>query len=245
MTDDERAVAAGEYVLGTLPPAERAAFAASVAVDRLAAEAVRFWERALAPLAATIAAEAPPASVWAAILARISGERAANDPGLPAPAAAPGPGAWRGIAVAASLLAAALLAWNVVQRPAREPAPAPVIATAPAPPNVVSVAALNAGGAKAGLLLTVDEATGVILARPVDLAPRARRDLQLWWIEGTAAPRPVGLLDPAQARRFRLPTASFAGTTFAISVEPVGGSPTGAPTGPIIFSGEAVRLPQT
>jgi anti-sigma-K factor RskA len=31
-------------------------------------------------------------------------------------------------------------------------------------------------------------------------------------------------------------------TVFAISVEPLGGSPTGAPTGPVVYSGRLVTL---
>ena len=34
-----------------------------------------------------------------------------------------------------------------------------------------------------------------------------------------------------------------AGLTFAVSVEPLGGSPTGLPTGPVVFSGKLVPFP--
>jgi anti-sigma-K factor RskA len=31
-------------------------------------------------------------------------------------------------------------------------------------------------------------------------------------------------------------------TTIAVSVEPIGGSPTGAPTGPVVYSGKMIAL---
>lgn len=239
MTDDDRIVAAGEYVLGTLDPDERAAFAAEIARDRRAAEAVRRWERALAPLADRIAPVAPPETAWAAIAARI----------VPAPAAPVAravaandnaAGAWRAAALAASLVAAALGGWLAV-RPAATPAPV-VIASAPAP---TFVATLGGGAPKPGLLISFDEARGVLVAQPVGLSAPAGRSLQLWWIVGTAPPRPIGLIDATRAVRLNLGerVAPLGGTTFAVSIEPAGGSPTGQPTGPIPYTGTALRLP--
>ena len=37
------------------------------------------------------------------------------------------------------------------------------------------------------------------------------------------------------------PAPMPAGTTFAISIEPLGGSPTGAPTGPVVGSATLIR----
>jgi len=107
--DERRIAAAGEYVLGTLPPPERAAFEARLLTDRLAADLVRWWERALAPLAGVAAAEAPAARVWTAILARIGpGKPVANDDRV---------ARWRAAALVLGGVAASLGAWMVARPP--------------------------------------------------------------------------------------------------------------------------------
>ena len=70
---------------------------------------------------------------------------------------------------------------------------------------------------------------------------------ELWLLpEGKAAPVSLGLvsLDPVQV--VKLPAAlagKMAGAWgVAMSVEPAGGSPTGAPTGPVIFKGQCVKV---
>jgi len=239
---EERLIAAGEYVLGTLSPPERAAFAARIAGERAAAEAVRFWERALAPLAGSAAGIAPPPSVWTAIAARIGGVAPlANDRGRI------GAG-WRVAAYGLGAMAAALLSFLIV-RPA--PAPAPVGGQLPVPlpglpvtpvrAGAGYIAALSPKGQEAALLLTFDAATGQVVAHPVKLSAPARRVLELWWIADGAKPSPVGLLDPAQPLRARVVAGNVEGGAFAVSVEPLGGSKTGAPTGPVIYSGAVVR----
>ena len=70
------------------------------------------------------------------------------------------------------------------------------------------------------------------------------RSLELWLIEGAQAPRSLGTMDdglnnlilPAVAR-----SGDLAGSTLAVSIEPRGGSRTGAPTGPVIYTGKLVR----
>ena len=54
-------------------------------------------------------------------------------------------------------------------------------------------------------------------------------------------PRSLGLVK-AQAERLSLPAgANIEKASFAVSVEPEGGSPTGAPTGPVLYSGQLVK----
>ncbi len=253
--DDALVVQAGEYVLGTMPPAERAAFAARLAADPAAALAVRDWERRLAPLA--LRAEAGPApdaqASWAAIAARI-GEAppVANAPDPPRLSAANdlGPSlrtrlnAWRAAAIGLAAAVAALLVMPGLRGPGVAPAPpAGVDATTKAGSQLV--AALTPPDGQMGLLLTVDPATGTVLAQPVSLSVPEGRALQLWLIEGTAPPRPVGMLDPARPVALQLGEAAGAlrEAVFAVSVEPPGGSPTGAPTGPVIQTGRAIAMP--
>lgn len=60
-------------------------------------------------------------------------------------------------------------------------------------------------------------------------------DYELWLIVGDAAPVSLGLIDsPAVTRALG---TLHAGAIFAVSLEPTGGSPTGAPTGPVLVTG--------
>jgi len=73
----------------------------------------------------------------------------------------------------------------------------------------------------------------------------AGKSAQLWAIVGTdPAPHPLGLFHQAGDRMeadAKSATPMPAGTTFAISIEPLGGSPTGAPTGPVVGSATLIR----
>ena len=57
------------------------------------------------------------------------------------------------------------------------------------------------------------------------------QDYELWVIEGEAPPLSLGVLRAAETQ---LNTALRAGSVLAISLEPLGGSPTGQPTGPVL-----------
>lgn len=61
---------------------------------------------------------------------------------------------------------------------------------------------------------------------------------ELWLIIGDAAPVSLGLISGARGT-FTLPDAQT-GLVLAVSLEPKGGSPTGAPTGPVIAAGSIV-----
>ena len=68
--------------------------------------------------------------------------------------------------------------------------------------------------------------------------------LELWYVAAGQAPRSIGLLDRPETRA-ALPAVArggdITGATLAVSVEPPGGSTTGAPTGPVVYSGKLIR----
>jgi len=239
VTDEDRIALAGEYVLGTLDASERAAAQARLALDPAFVAEVRAWERRLAALGEGVAKVQPSAAVWPAIDRRTGGAVGGDT----TPIANDTPGPWRFGAIAASLVAAFLAGWIALQ-----PAPAPerVVVQVQAPrAEALTVALLTEGGTRPGLLLTVDEKSGAVIAQPVNLSTPSGRSLELWTIVGTAAPRKLGLIDPAKPGRYQLQTGEAqAGTKFAISIEPPGGAPGATPTGPITFIGEALRVPQ-
>ncbi len=78
----------------------------------------------------------------------------------------------------------------------------------------------------------------------VDMTVPAGRALQVWTLwNREVGPRSVGLLDRAHATPLdlqQLPTTA-ADQLFEITLEPAGGSPTGRPTGPILYKGTTTR----
>jgi anti-sigma-K factor RskA len=213
---DELDLAAAEYVLGTLDGAERRAFAGRLAGDPAAARAVASWSERLAPMLTAIPEVEPPAGAWRKIEAAIGRDAAANDNSAVR---------WRIATLAASLVALAMtgVAWRESASP-----------TAPA-----AVAALSSQGGAPAVLVTYDRSARRLRIMPVAMPVQPGRSFELWMIAGGAAPKSMGLLGD---HAFGLPIVPADETTFAVSVEPVGGSPTGAPTGPVLWSGKLMPV---
>lgn len=230
MTPEERSVLAGEFALGVLDGPERGeAFGLLVADPEFAREVER-WRDHFAVWFAEWGEVEPDPAMEARIMAALPGG-AANDNGGRAVRL------WQGLAGAASLAAAGLLAALLLQpervappAPSR-PAPAPLItALAPTP---------DAGGTiDAPLAAVFDRATGTLtLASAVDVP--AGRAAELWTIAGDGVPRSLGVLGAGNRLTVR-PDARgrlASGVVLAISVEPPGGSRTGSPTGPVVATG--------
>lgn len=214
---------AAEYVLGVLDPAMRPQVAARVERDREFAALVDAWTARLSPLDAGYAAAAPPASVKAALDRRLFSAAATAKPSLWSSLAF-----WRGLSAAALALAV----FAVV---------APLLAPAP-PPAERLVASLAAEGTDVRYVVVYDPVEGAVSLNHLAGDRAAGRDFELWVIEGDKAPVSAGViavggnihivLSPDLAARIA------AGAVLAISMEPKGGSPTGAPTGPVVAAGD-------
>ncbi|MFS0738746.1 anti-sigma factor [Sphingomonas sp. 1P06PA] len=224
-------LAAAEYVLGTLDPAERATFLARLARDPAAVDAVAAWRDRLAPLLLTAPeAEADP-HIWSAIERRMAAPAAANDNRV---------GWWRGAAIAASLIAIASSTALVMR-----PAPAPVVvASAPRPDPVAAMAALSPSGGAPAMLISYHPMTRRMEIVPIAMPPGDGHSHELWLIGADGKPRSMGVL-AARGRHF-MPADLATGPklVLAVSVEPMGGSPTGSPTGPVVLSGEMMPMPK-
>ncbi|MCU0762689.1 MAG: anti-sigma factor, partial [Hydrogenophaga sp.] len=62
---------------------------------------------------------------------------------------------------------------------------------------------------------------------------------ELWSVPAQGGPRSLGLVRADTATTLLLQAGVKEGTAaFAVSIEPAGGSPTGAPTGPIVSLGQ-------
>lgn len=222
---DEDDLLAAELAFGLLDGAERADAHARRGGDAAFADLCGRWQERASLLAAGIE-EAPRPSLWTGITAEL---------GWRQPAARSSAG-WR-IATALSALAAAILLVVAVRAPRFAPAPAPVPRVQPARPLV---AVLTGKDTAAVVAVSVGEGGRRLAVTPHALTLPGRVP-ELWVIANGAKPAAVGVV-PAGRRSVATPPPSaipaFApGATLAISVEPVGGSPTGQPTGPVILTG--------
>lgn len=230
--DEERAADAGEYVLGTLSADERARLEETMARDPELRSLVGWYRDTLVGLDPAVSAPLPD-GLWSRIQSAISSppvaeqvrpDQAVVDLGVWRRRAA----RWRAAAItatAASVLFAALLVADLLR--------------ATADPDVVAlqrfVVMVDAGG-QARYLLEA-RADGRVLARPVGRPDRpAGRALELWSIGSDSVPRSLGLLPVSEGRMLAVGPAGIARAAFAVSLEPEGGSPTGAPTGPVVLT---------
>ena len=95
-------------------------------------------------------------------------------------------------------------------------------------------------------LLTVDVANRSLTVRRVAADTQAGKSHELWLISNCfPAPRSLGVIAPDTFTVRPLQAAYdpeiLEAATYAVSLEPEGGSPTGAPTGPVLFLGKLVE----
>lgn len=233
---------AAEYALGTLRGAARARFGRWMREDAALRRRVGEWEARLVPMAASVQEKSPPARVWETIVSRIGArarERATLWESL---------GFWRALGLAASGMAAALLAVAVVVQPAQRPAPPPVIVQVPS--NEVGAAYLavlsDPKTQKPVLLVSAGRKSSDLFVKTLDPSIHVdAKSLELWALPAGGAPRSLGVLGADDRMKFRLHAVADESLgnvpALAVSLEPRGGSPTGAPTGPVLFSGPCVR----
>ncbi|MFG6413981.1 anti-sigma factor domain-containing protein [Roseateles sp. DC23W] len=222
---------AADYAVGTLRGGARRRFERLLPAHPALARATAEWLARLQLLAGQVAPVEPGAHVWAAVQARLFGA-AANDERVST--AAPRPVRrgvlrfWQGLSGAA--LAASVVLALVVARPAPE-APPVVVVMRSTPDGVELV--------KTGFVASVASDGRTLVLKP--LAPLAidpRYSLQLWAVPREGSPRSLGLVQAGDVATTVTRANLLAQTkAFAVSLEPTGGSPTGAPTGPIVSAG--------
>jgi anti-sigma-K factor RskA len=137
---------------------------------------------------------------------------------------------WRAVAAAASALAAALVIFIADREISRHPSVQPSY-----------VAVVNRGGDQPALIVRVDLASGHVFVRPIAAEAPSGKSLELWYIGEGKAPKSMGLIDKGPLRMPLPAGATVDKATFAVTVEPQGGSPTGDPTGPIVYSGQLIK----
>jgi anti-sigma-K factor RskA len=224
--------AAAEYALGTLDASERATLAARRLREPELDEAIRAWEERLAPLAEAAPEIEPPRDLLPAIEARIRG----------ASPEAPGNGAivelersirrWRGLAIAASIIAGVLAIGFVARETSRR-----------TPPHEY-VAILQKDAASPAFAVTVNLDKQELTVRPVVAQAPPGKSYELWIIDAKLGARSLGVIGdkPRGASLSTYDPAVVEGATYAVTVEPPGGSPTGQPSGAPVFVGKLIPV---
>lgn len=234
---------AAEYVLGTLRGPARARFARWMREDAALRSRVAEWESRVLPMAAAVPERAVPARVWEGIAARV---------GAPAPREATGLWSslafWRGLGLAASGMAAALLAATALLPPRQAEAPPPVLVNVPAGEIGAAYLAVltDPKTQKPVLLVSAGRKSTELFVKTLDKSIHVDdKSLELWALPAGQAPRSLGVLGADDKMKFKLHAVADESLgnvpALAVSLEPRGGSATGAPTGPVLFSGPCVR----
>lgn len=206
---------AAEYVLGTLRGAARRRFerwrAASAVIDARCG----YWEQQLLPLLGAVAPVEPAPHVWTGIRTRVMREARPGRRRTP----------WA-LALAAGvvlLACAALFLWR--------PQPAVLASATIASPSGALLWRVEVSGRREAAALSV---------RAGALAGPAGRDYELWALPRGGAPVSLGVL-PYRGGALRRPLtaaqrdALATAAQLAVSLEPPGGSPTGQPTGAVVY----------
>ena len=164
---------------------------------------------------------------------------------------------WRNVATFATAIAAALVAMIATQLYAPDRLPeglrpklrtqvvevkVPVVPT----PSGQFVAVLQQDSSSPAFILTVDGTTKNFTVRRVAAIPEPGKSFELWLVsDKLQRPRSLGVIGsndftsrPALAS-YDADTVSKA--TYAVTLEPEGGSPTGVATGPIVYTGKLIE----
>ncbi len=123
-----------------------------------------------------------------------------------------------------------------------------VVAQAPGPAQLGArlVAVLQQEPTAPAFLLTVDPQSRTLVVRRVSATPEAGRSYELWLISSQfPAPKSLGVVGNDEFTQRPIPgnfdVATLRAASYAVSLEPSGGSPSGVPTGPVLFTGKIVE----
>ncbi|MFC7735546.1 anti-sigma factor domain-containing protein [Roseomonas sp. GCM10028921] len=209
---------AAEHVLGTLDARGAEEVRSALLFNPALREAVAEWEARLAPLTELARPEPPPAGLWDRIEASLAAPQAPAPPVRPLRPSR----LWQAWAGGATAIAAGLAAF-ILLRPTEAPRMMTVLLSSRDQPAWLVEA--EGGGLRLASLNP----------RPVEPG----RVQQLWALPpGATVPVSLGLVpEGGQARVAPGLVRLEPGMLIEITLEPPGGSPTGRPTGPILFIG--------
>ena len=221
---EDDAMLAAEYALGVMQGAERDAFARRMADEPALAAAVRNWDEHFVSFANELEPAVPPARVQKQLETRLFGEEKK-------PSLWNSLGFWRGLAIASLAAVVVVGGWNL--RPAGDATGAALVAQVAGEANAIKLVAYY------------DETKGELRLNRTEGTAAAGRSFELWLIAGNDAPVSLGVLPAANTTKLEVPDnlrAKFKGGVLAVSDEPAGGSPTGAPTGAVLATGQLATI---
>jgi anti-sigma-K factor RskA len=211
---------AAEYALGTLRGRARERMRHWLDDDPELAREVERWEARLAPLAEAVQPLAPPARVWPKIEQRLWFRKPSS--------------LWKALGLVASGAAAALAAVALLLPLQPTEVPASYIAVLSDPKTSHPVLVATAARTERVLhVTTLDPAIHV-----------SGRSLELWALPRGGQPKSLGLVAGEKTELKLLAAADQSlgeVPALAVSLEPQGGSPTGQPTGPVLYTGPCVK----
>lgn len=223
---------AAEYVLGTLQGSARKRFERWMMESSKVREEVWFWEQKLGQLSVEVPEVTPPSSVWSAIERRLwqpepraeKAQPAANDRWF-----------WRGWSIVAT--AAVLVMAFVLVQPSPQAIPQMQLSGAIVQADTSDPLWLVSETGQGNLLKLRSVAAG---------AAEAGKDYELWIVPENGQPLSLGVIPVGGLHEVTLTDktrqALSQSRTLAISLEPLGGSTTGQPTGPILHVAQLYEL---
>lgn len=219
---------AAQYVLGTLQGSARARFARLVIEQPEAQQALLRWERRLNVLGENLRPIQPTPELWEAISDRIDSKASVQGTASTSRQLR----RWRVFGLAAMLAAMVLFATLFL----------------PATPVPTHVAQITGPEAQALWMISADLERGTLRARALNVqAAQFDQAFELWMLPATGAPKslgllPVGIQTSEQSLPPGLASLLVAAQGLAVTIEPAGGSPTGAPTGPVVHQANLHEL---
>ncbi|SDH02100.1 anti-sigma factor [Pseudomonas abietaniphila] len=216
-----RRALAADYAIGLMPSTARRRFETLLLDDPTLRAEVAQWQENLVGLTTSLEPQPVPGRVWQHILARIEPQR------LHVPEKRPFWSWMRVTAVACTLVVAVIVG---------------VIYNRDTPAFNATLVASNQQPA-----LTVQAFDRYLNVEPVTVASvETGRSLELWAIPVDGVPVSLGVIPDNGKGRVELNESQRkllgTQTTMAITLEPKGGSPSGKPTGPVLYKGQLASL---
>ncbi|MCS3414893.1 anti-sigma-K factor RskA [Pseudomonas sp. BIGb0450] len=221
-TTSLRRALAADYAIGLMPATARRRFEQLLLDDAALRVELGHWQDALASLTGPLLERQVPDPVWEGIKARIEPQV------LHMPAKKP---FWMNLRLLAAVcgLVIAVLVGVLYQRDLGVEYNATLLAADQQP------------------ALKIQAYADHLQVEPLALAAvEPARALELWAIPAGGKPISLGLVPVSGKGRIQLSKAQqallTAPLTLAVSLEPQGGSPTGQPTGPVLYQGQLASL---
>ena len=217
-----------EYALGVLPYAERQAFEKQLKDDASLRKMLEKWEMHLSPLNDNY----EPISAPASILSNV--ESLLFEPHIEKNSWWDSVALWRTLTVGS--LAGALTLVIAISNIAP-----PAVTTSP-----TFIAEIKSETPGIRLAALYDSSNRTLKLNRIAGEPANARDFELWLIAGNEPPVSLGVVPAQQEFEIALAPEIAArladSALFAISDEPLGGSPTGQPTGAVLAVGQVAKI---